>query len=150
MVKQQIGFMIVADMKNKLNKYNMKILILIVSIFFNSCSNKPKEVSLNQDNKIDSLTIGWQKDSLGCDNFRNKDVSERIIKEFKLEKSDEKIFLNTFGKPNKTIKRNNFKIICYYFNSMCFNSQNVEDSDYCVVEFTFKESNLVKRNYICI
>jgi hypothetical protein len=77
-------------------------------------------------------------------------VSEEIIKKLDLENCNESDFVKAFGVPNKTNLHNKNKILCYYFNSMCIGSQVVKDSDYCIVEFIFKEGKLIKRNYICI
>jgi len=134
-----------------------KLTTIVVVIILFSSAKVPENNNLKgnvfKNNIGQALTIydknDWKEDSVGCLKKRSRKLSEQLIKEYKLEKSNLKDFQIIFGKPNKKEISDNIVILSYYFDSFCKEGSINTDMDYCIAEYYFKSDTLNSTSYIC-
>lgn len=119
------------------------ILSFIIVLISLSCSNYKKV------NNFNNKTNAWKKDSLGCLNIRNKQLSEYIIIKNNLYGKTSRKFYKNFGKPNNTKETNKGFIVEYYFNSSCHEIIDNDERDYCTAQYYFYDNKFNRVLYRC-
>lgn len=144
---------------SKLTKRGIfKLLAVVVFIILFSSANVPENNNLIgnkfKNNIGQALTTynknDWKEDSVGSLKKRSRELSEQLIKEYQLEKSNLKDFQIVFGKPNKKEINDSIVMLSYYFDSFCEEGSLNTDMDYCIAEYYFKYDTLYNTSYICL
>ncbi|MBP1645600.1 MAG: hypothetical protein H6Q16_1175 [Bacteroidetes bacterium] len=118
-----------------------------ISNWWHFCFNDKPNTDLKKYNRND-----WLEDSVGCLKKRSLELSEKLIKEYNLEKCTLAEFQKVFGKPNKIevdSTKNRIELI-YYFDSLCKEGRIDLEMDYCWIEYVFIKNKLIDIIVACI
>ncbi len=129
----------------------MNSLFVLFSLLLFGCNSHNQNSKLDNDNSEQKSNniIKWQKDKNGCLKIRSKKLAEDLLKEHYLKNKSESDFLKVFGLANEKKKSNNQRVLVYYFDSVCNETELLKDGDRCYAEFYFENDLLKNVIYLC-
>jgi len=99
--------------------------------------------------KGDVASLLWAKDSLGCLNYRNKEIGERLIEQYSIINGSAQRLLKIFGKPNSIDSNGNHKRYIYLYGQICADGKVIKESDSCWVEFDVVDDKVIEVTFGC-
>lgn len=112
----------------------MRILIISVVLFLQSCSTKNKDAATDRANPIDSLSLALSNfvdDSLGCKGLRTKQSIEYIYSRASLQGLNKVGLLKLIGHQNDSTIGNGFINLRYYYNRSCASGIPIDSVERC-------------------